>query len=292
VTSGSASESATADLYPLLSAPPLAGGARDARLPDALRARYGGDLLLPLRDGRPTIVANFVSTLDGVVTFDPASGKGGGEVSGFFEPDRLVMGLLRSLADVVLVGAGTVRADPRGRWTPASIHPRSAAQFAEMRSALGLTEQPTTVILSASGDLSLAHPGLADPAIPVVIVTTEAGAQLIGDTSNGPNVRVVSAGRDQVDASDLVAVLAAMNARVVLCEGGPRVFGQLLEARLVDELFMTLSPQIAGRNEGDARVPLVDGVDFDVSDAPWAALIDLRVSGSHLFTRYRFEGRD
>lgn len=286
------SSSTTQRLTPLISAAPVAGGARGRELPDTLRARYGGDLAIPLHDARPTIVTNFVSTLDGIVTFDPASGKGGGEISGFFEPDRLVMGLLRSLADVVLVGAGTIRADPRGRWTPESIHPKSASDFAHIRTTLGLAPQPTTVVVSASGDLDLAHPGLSDPDVPVVVVTTTAGARRLDGVSASDELRVVAVGDDVVEPADLVAVLADMNARLVVCEGGPHLFGQLLEAQLVDELFMTLAPQLAGRKEGDRRVPLVDGVAFNVADAPWAELVDLRVSGSHLFTRYRFRGKD
>ena len=103
-------------------------GARAAAgLPAALRSRYDGDLIVPLVDGRPTVIGNFVSTLDGVVAFDRDGSNGGGEVSGFFEPDRFVMALLRGLADVVMVGAGTVRADPRGRWVAQSVHPATAA---------------------------------------------------------------------------------------------------------------------------------------------------------------------
>lgn len=77
------------------------------------------------------MVANFVSTLDGVVAFDTDESSGGGEVSGFFDPDRFVMGLLRAMADVVLVGAGTVRSAPTHEWTARRVHPASAALYAE-----------------------------------------------------------------------------------------------------------------------------------------------------------------
>ena len=76
-------------------------------------------------------VANFVATLDGVVAFDTDESSGGGEISGFFDPDRFVMGLLRAMADVVLVGAGTVRSAPTHEWTARRVHPASAALYAE-----------------------------------------------------------------------------------------------------------------------------------------------------------------
>lgn len=75
-----------------------------------------------LRNDRPTVIANFVSTVDGVVAFDVIGSSGGGEISGFFAADRFVMGLLRAMADVVLVGAGTVRAAPTHEWTPRHVH--------------------------------------------------------------------------------------------------------------------------------------------------------------------------
>ena len=101
---------------------------------------------------RPTVIANFVSTLDGVVAFDTEGASGGGEISGFFEPDRFVMGLLRAMADVVLVGAGTVRAAPTHEWTARHVQRASADAFALWRRRLGITTaQPTTVVVTASG---------------------------------------------------------------------------------------------------------------------------------------------
>ena len=85
---------------------------------------------------------------------------GGGEVSGFFEPDRFVMGLLRSLADVVLVGAGTMRAAPKHRWVPEHVS-RALRPTCRAPPSLGLPPNPTTAIVTASGEIDLGHPGLA-----------------------------------------------------------------------------------------------------------------------------------
>jgi hypothetical protein len=82
---------------------------RGTPMPDELRQRYGGPLEVPQRADRPTILVNFVSTIDGVVALGPGEERGGGVISGSFEPDRFVMALLRAVADVVLMGAARSR---------------------------------------------------------------------------------------------------------------------------------------------------------------------------------------
>ena len=264
--------------------------AREAHLPATLIERYGSDLVVPLVDGRPTLISNFVTTLDGVVAFDTELGLGGGEVSGFFEPDRFVMALLRSVADAVMIGAGTIRADPKGRWTSASVHPRTAHETDLVRSNLGLSAQPTTIVVTASGDLDLSMRGLADPTIPVLIVTTSAGADRLG-TDLAAHVEVRAVAGKKVAPTDLLDVLRSKGFDLVLCEGGPHLVADLIDAQLLDELFLTIAPQLAGHDAGDKRLALVEGRAFSVDDAPWANLVDLRVAASHLFSRYRFGGK-
>lgn len=265
--------------------------ARGSRLPEALRARYGGDLVIPLRRDRPTVVVNFVSTLDGVTSYATPEAAGGGEISGFFEPDRFVMGLLRSLADVVLIGAGTLRAAAHERWTPEYVHPPSSAGYAALRRELGLAAEPTTAVVTSSARIDLDHPGLADPRVPVLIITSDSGAAALDGRTAG-HVEVAVAGRQRGEPQRLLDVLNRRGAELVLCEGGPRLFGELLRAGLVDELFLTWAPQIAGRSPAVPRLGLVEGTSFAVSDAPWARLVDLRRAGDHLFTRYDMQGRN
>src|SRR5579863_1537747 len=74
-------------------------------------------LQFPAYQGRPYVIGNFVTTLDGVVTLNVPGQAGGGPISGFNQHDHLVMGLLRAVADAVIVGAGTLRAVPHHRWT-------------------------------------------------------------------------------------------------------------------------------------------------------------------------------
>src|SRR5207342_95671 len=97
-------------------------------------------------------------------------------------------------------------------------------------------------------------------------------------------VEVVEAGTDGVDPAWLISELGRRGAQVVLSEGGPHLIGELIGAALLDELFLTVAPQIAGRSAaGDPRLALVEGVSFAPRTAPWAELVDVRVCGSHLF---------
>jgi riboflavin biosynthesis pyrimidine reductase len=261
---------------------------RGRPMPWALAARYGGDLVMPLRTDRPTVVANFVSTIDGVVAFDTDESSGGGEVSGSHEPDRFVMGLLRALADVVVVGAGTVRAAPDHAWTAAHVHPACADIFAAWRERLGLTARhPTTIVVTAGGDLPREHPGLRDASIPVTVVTTVTGARRVRELDFGPNLEIRVAGdAGQVSPQDVLAAADEVGARVVLCEGGPRLLGHVMAAGLLDELFLTIAPQFAGRTHTTPRPGLIEGVAFPVAAAPWARLRSVRASADHLFLRY------
>jgi riboflavin biosynthesis pyrimidine reductase len=272
-------------IEPLFSRPMPQSRARGAGLSPSLRSAYGGDLSIALRGDRPTLVTNFVSTLDGVISYNTAESDGGGEISGHFEPDRFVMGLLRALADVVLVGAGTVRAASDGAWTPTSIYPQSGALYAALRQRLGLRPNPITAVVTASGALDLQHPGLADPAVEVVIVTTRAGEAALRQHAVPRHIEIRSTG-DRVQPPDLLRALAHRGADLVVCEGGPHLLGQLLAARVVDEMFLTIAPQLAGRSSSTPRLSLVEGTAFTVADAPWARLADLRRARDHLFARY------
>ena len=263
--------------------------ARVATLAPALRIAYGSDISIALGADRPAVIANFVSTLDGIVSYHTPEQAGGGEISGFFEPDLFVMGLLRAVSDAVMIGAGTLRAARHHMWSYRYPHPAIADQLANLRADLDLAREPTTVVVSGSGGIDLAQKGLADQTIPVTIITTERGRSRLGAGSPLPaHVEAVTAGKEIVDPEALFDVLRDRGWQVVLCEGGPHLLGDLLRARAVDELFLTIAPQIAGRSDDTPRLSLVERTAFTVADAPWWRLIDLRRSGNHLFTRYSF----
>jgi riboflavin biosynthesis pyrimidine reductase len=260
--------------------------ARGGVLPPVLRPRFAASLSIPLRRDRPTIVANFVSTLDGVVALDRIGASGGREISGGFEPDRFVMGLLRATADAVLVGAGTVRASRTHGWTPAHAHPASGTGYAEWRSQLGLTTaSPVTVIVSASGSLEAGDIPV-DPATEVIVVTTDSGARRLRQLPRADHVEIVALGEGgSIPVRTVLEFLQARGLRLVLSEGGPSLFGELLAAGAVDEVFLTLAPQLAGRSEAAARLSLVEDVALAPA-APWGRIRSVMRSNDYLFLRY------
>jgi riboflavin biosynthesis pyrimidine reductase len=260
--------------------------ARGGLLPSELAVRYAAPLSIPLRTDRPTIVANFVSTLDGVVALDRIGASGGREISGGFEPDRFLMGLLRATGDAVLVGAGTVRASRTHGWTPAHAHAASLPGFAAWRRELGLTASPATVIVSASGSLQPGHLP-EDRGAPVIVVTTESGARRLGGLPRAEHVEIVSVSAgDSIPVDTLVAFLDARGFRLVVSEGGPSLFGELLASSVIDEVFLTVAPQFAGRSATSARLSLVEGVALAPA-ASWGRLWSVMRSDDHLFLRYQ-----
>lgn len=262
---------------------------RGGTLPEPLARRYDAQLVIPLRDDRPTVITNFVSTIDGVVAFDPGGPGGGRAVSGGSEPDRFLMGLLRATADVVLVGAGTVRASHGRHWTPGQVHPPSADAFAAWRATLGLTPQPTAVLVTGSGVLDPDGPWHALGDQPTVVMTTRRGAARLR-AEGTPDVEVLGSDDDtRIRMAEVIERLAARGCRVVLCEAGPTVLGELVAEGLVDELFLTLAPRIAGREASAPRPGLVDGVAFTPSAAPTGRLRSVMRAEDHLFLRYAFD---
>lgn len=274
----------------------------DDMLPPALAALYGGSLKIPERtDGhRPYLLANFVSTLDGVVSFELPNESGGGPISGESEEDHMVMGLLRARTDAIIFGAGSLRSDSGHVRTPQFIFPALAEEFAAYRARLGTTELPLNVVVSGSGNVDLREPTFSTPGLQVIIATTEAGATLLaGETLPlGVEVRAIAhevfstaeGSRSAISMSALLSVLRSdYGVRVALTEGGPRLLASFVAAGLLDELFLTIAPQLAGRTDASPRLTLLEGLAFAPAMAPWATLLSLKRAGSHLLARYRFE---
>jgi riboflavin biosynthesis pyrimidine reductase len=163
----------TVDLAPLATLYDIAPGS-EVPLPFDLAALYGS-LRFPVREAQPYIIGNFVTTLDGVVSLNISGQAGGGEISGFNQHDRMVMGILRAVADAVIVGAGTLRASPQHRWIAEHIYPQLAEVYRALRSRLGKSEPPLNVIVTARGELDLQLPVFQAEPIPVLIVTTTNG---------------------------------------------------------------------------------------------------------------------
>jgi riboflavin biosynthesis pyrimidine reductase len=246
-------------------------------LPEELAQAYGGTLGFP---GTRTF-ANFVASIDGVTAI-PSVPRSNALIAAGSSSDRFLLGLLRACADVLVVGSGTIAASPRGLWTPAQAFPDAADAYAELRVRLGLAPALELVVLSASGSVDADHPALAGNAL---VLTTDAGLGRLG-----PDVPAVSAGRGpELDIRAAFELLRSRGARRILAEGGPRVLGSLLAAGLVDELFLTVSPILVGRDGGE-RFALVEGADLLATGPPRATLLGVRRDVDHLFLRYALGG--
>src|SRR5262249_33648968 len=158
-------------------------------------------------------------------------------------------------------------------WTPRDVDPELASEQALVRGELGLAAQPTTVVVSASGNLDLGQRGLASPDVPVLIATSERGARALAPAIADERLAIARFGASDVDTIALLGTLDGSGARLVLCEGGPHLLGDLLRGRRVDELFLTLAPQLAGLATDRHRLGLVEEMAFGVADAPWASLV-------------------
>lgn len=259
-------------------------------LPPGL-ARVYGRLRMPPARARPHVITNFASTLDGVVSLNVKGHKSGGDISGFSTQDRMVMGLLRAVADAVVIGSGTFVVDRRHLWTAEDIFPRFAKEYRALRAALGKRGPPLNAVVSGSGELDLRLPLFASGKVPALIVTTPAGERSLRGQRVPDTVRIHAVrgkGRTISARAVLDAVCRASVGKLILVEGGPRLIADFYAAGLLDEQFLTLSPQIAGRSIPDERISLVMGQTFAPRNPLWGTLADLRRGSSHLFLRYSF----
>jgi 5-amino-6-(5-phosphoribosylamino)uracil reductase len=183
--------------------------------------------------------ANFIASLDGAATFGGTTGQLGGP------GDRAVFSLLRELADVILVGAGTVRVENYAGARP------SVAQRGR-RQACGQSEVPQLAIVTKSGRLGRDMPAFTRTEVPPLVLTCAAAADQIQRGLAGlADVVECSAGDPtRVDEATLLAVLADRGLRRVLTEGGPMLFSSFVDHGLLDELCLTIAPTLIGGQAG------------------------------------------
>jgi riboflavin biosynthesis pyrimidine reductase len=256
-------------------------------MPAELAMLYG-KLQFPPHPGQPYVICNFVETLDGIVSLETTGQPGGGDISGHNQQDRMLMGILRAAADAVVVGAGTLRADPQHIWTAEHIFPELADGYQSFRSMQGKSDPPLNVIVTASGEIDLQLPVFASGAVTTLIVTSQSGREKLEKQSLPPSVQIHAASEE--NRASARAILDAVNrvrqVSTILTEGGPQLLGGFLAQDLVDELFLTLAPQIAGRDENNRRLSLVEGQVLAPERAVWGKLISVKRGGDHLFLRY------
>ena len=224
-------------------------------------------------DGTPAWVrANMIASADGAAT---ANGRSG-DLSG--EADRAVFGVLRALADVVLVGAGTVRAEAYG---PARVPGRWAA----LRE--GRPPSPAIAVVSSSLDLGSSRPLLTGaPGDARTIVITASSAPEDRKVAVARDADLIVAGDDRVDLRAAIGALSARGHRRILTEGGPHLLGQITEADLLDELCLTISPLLAGSGAG--RIVQSAGTPADANRAALRPLVLAHVltDQGYLLCRY------
>jgi riboflavin biosynthesis pyrimidine reductase len=183
-----------------------------------------------------------IASLDGAITVEGRSGPLGRPA------DRALFLALRHAADVVLAGAGTIRAEGYG---PA----RPSAEQRAARLARGQTERPAIAVVTRSLRLDLDAP-LFTEADPRTIVVTCDAAPADRRRAATERAEVVVAGHDDVDLAAALAALDGLGASLVACEGGPRLNGDLVAADLVDEWDLTLAPWLVGdRSERSSLGP-------------------------------------
>jgi riboflavin-specific deaminase-like protein len=220
--------------------------------PHDVESAYG-DLARLRGEGRPYVVVNMVASADGAISIE------GRTQAMSSEADRFVFHHLRSLADVILVGAQTVRAENYG---PPKV---SEARQAE-RVARGQAPVPRIAIVSGSLDLDWSSRLFTDsPSRPIVLTAASADPTAARQVAD-----VLVVGGERVDLAAALVALGDDGVDVVLCEGGPTLNGMLAAGDLIDELCLTVAPFLVGADVGAGllgHVHLDDLLPMDVVHA-------------------------
>ena len=212
---------------------------------------------------------NMVASLDGAAHV----GRRSGPLSS--EADKWIFGVLRGLADVVVVGAETVRQEGYGP-------PRVRDAFADRRAALGQAPAPVLAVVTASLALDWSQPLFTEPVVPTLVLTGE-GAPADGlERAREAGAEVLCVGEGPgADPARIPGVLAARGLRRQLTEGGPTLLGGFAAAGVLDELCLALAPRITG---GDAS-RITRGPEMTVPSE--FSLDGVLEEAGFLFTRYR-----
>jgi riboflavin-specific deaminase-like protein len=193
--------------------------------------QLAGRYAYPENLGAPFVRVNFVASADGAVSVE-------GRSAGLGSPaDRRLFLLLRELADVVLVGAGTVRAeDYRGA----------------RRATRGRDSPPPIAVVTGSARLDPAGRLFTDTRVPPIVLTLTSAPLERRELLAAAGGDVVAL--DRLTPDHVLAELARRGLHRVLCEGGPTLFGELVAADAVDELCLTVAPLLVGGTAGRIAV--------------------------------------
>ncbi len=275
--------------------------AERSELLDPVFARYGRLGFPPAPASRPWTYANFVQSIDGVVSFLGVDGSGQ-DIAQSVE-DRWLMDLLRTHADAVLLGLGTLQLEtslgrprergPIFRIVDESMHP--------LRAKLHRGREKNIFVTGISVFNLDDYAVFDGEKVDSYVITTRAGEERLRPQLEArPWVKVIVAGdRDNVNLGAAMGILRTEHGvKHLLCEGGPTLYGNLLRAGLIDEMFLTVSPLVVGQQipptqemrAGEplkSRPGLLGGVGFTKAETqPWSWL-SCRKVGDHQFHRFR-----
>lgn len=232
---------------------------------------YGDEAVADSAGHQPTrwLRANMVSSVDGAAWLNGRSGGLSGPA------DRMLFTVLRSLSDLILVGAGT-----------ASTEHYRPVQANELWAELRPAEAPVPAIAVVSARLRLDPDGHllagASPGAQTIVITT-ASAPADRKAAVARHARIIEAGQNRVDIVAAVAELNRLGYARILTEGGPTVLGEAADAGLIDELCLTTSPVLAGGSAGRIVNAHACGTDAKTSAL---SLRHVLADQSFLFSRY------
>ena len=251
----------------------------------------------PAPAARPWVFANFVQSIDGMVSLGGA--QPGGEWIAHSRHDRWMMDLLRAHADAIISGARSLELEARfGRIPGGPVYRIVDPALLDYRHQTLGRRKLINIIVTGSGQLRVSDYRLfrSEHVESWIATTPEGQRQLSG--AGDTRVLVSGSGRE-IDWADLAGQLRSLGVAHLLCEGGPALYGSMLRARLIDEKFLTISPQEIG-SEHPANAPLSAGVEsypprltsftgpgFSAETAQWFRLLSCRRAGEHVFLRYR-----
>jgi len=208
------------------------------------------------------------------------------------------MGLLRASADAVLVGSGTLQAvGLQGTWLPESVYPAAKDLYRKYRTeVLRKPEYPLVVVVTGTGNLDLAGAVFHTPRTKVLILTTEQGKWRLSQSGSealaSVEVKELPAAEKGISPSAILTLLRReTGVELLLHEAGPTLFGEFVAGGFIDELFLTVAPQIAGRVAEHPRPGLVANVEFSPATAPWCKLLSTKSAADYLFLHYQIGNR-
>lgn len=266
-----------------------------APLPASIRAAYGPFALPEAADPRqPYISSNFVMGLDGRVSFREIPGRAGGKEISRSPEDRWLMDFLRAHHDAVLMGASTLREEPGADaqgWDYA-IEDAALQTYRERDLRLGKLK---VIVLTGSGELNFSLRVFHSERVEPWILTTSDGEEKLRSANPSSTAKIIALhGSRRLDMTAAVRLLRAEHGiRTLLCEGGPTVYAELLNRKLIDEDFRTVSLQVPGKSTDPKieRPTSYGNLSYTPEIAPWFKLISLHYAPPHhLFLRMRYEG--